>query len=29
MRVGDKICQRAENREQRGEEDSQIAGQAE
>jgi hypothetical protein len=29
MRVGDKICQRAETREQRSEENSQIAGQAE
>jgi hypothetical protein len=29
MRVGDKICQRAEYRERTGEEDSQIAGQAE
>ena len=28
-RIGEKICQRAEYRKQRGEEDSQIAGQAE
>jgi len=29
MREGDKICQRAEYREQKGEKDNQIAGQAE